>query len=49
MLELVGVLILFGIALALSYKIGRIDGISYTINWFEKKGLIKFDADKPAK
>ena len=46
MLELIGVLILFAIALALAYKIGTLDGISYTIDMLEKKGIIKFDAPK---
>jgi len=40
MLYVIGVLILFGWALALSYKIGRVDGISYTVDWLAKEGLL---------
>jgi hypothetical protein len=46
MFEVIGVLILFAIALALAYKIGTLDGISYTIDTLEKKGIIKFDTTK---
>jgi len=46
MFELIGILILFAWALAIMYKIGRVDGISYTIDWFEKQGYIKFDGKR---
>jgi hypothetical protein len=49
MLEVIGVLFLFAWAMWLCYKIGRVDGISYTIDWLEKKGLIKFDPKVPKK
>lgn len=40
MLEIIGVLILFAIALAMAYKIGTLDGISYTVDMLEKKVLL---------
>jgi len=46
MFEIIGVLILFAIALAMAYKIGTLDGISYTVDMLEKKGIIKFDITK---
>jgi hypothetical protein len=46
MLEIIAVLILFAIALALAYKIGTLDGISYTVDWLEKKGLMSFKSKK---